>query len=157
VPIRGPLIAPVLRPRIGASVLSAAREIDTRPVQERGLGDAALTLIVMRGIVMASGAHAGSLVPPRRKRALLAWLRAGTYASAFTPEPGPHPSTSAPGPYVRTWYSPVLTEDLRAGRSTFSACVPAAIGAASTICSPRFGRKGGGIHISVIVEPAGAR
>jgi hypothetical protein len=78
-----------------------------------------MALVVMLGTLMASGAHAGTDVPPQRKRALLAWLKAGTYQSAFTPEPEPHTSMSAHGPYVRTWYSPVLTEDLRAGRSTF--------------------------------------
>ena len=34
-PIVGPLIAPGLRLKIGASILSAARAIDTRPVKER--------------------------------------------------------------------------------------------------------------------------
>jgi hypothetical protein len=33
--------------------------------------------------------------------------------------PAPHPSASAHGPYVRTWYSPVLVDDLRAGRDPF--------------------------------------
>jgi len=66
---------------------------------------------------MASSARAASLaVPPQGKRALLAWLKAGTYQITFTPEPEPHASMSAHGPYVRTWYSPVLTEDLRAVR-----------------------------------------
>ena len=78
-----------------------------------------MALVVILGTLMASGAHAGTDVPPQRKRALLAWLKAGTYQSAFTPEPEPHTSMSAHGPYVRTWYSPMLTEDLRAGRSTF--------------------------------------
>src|SRR6266478_2055600 len=43
----------------------------------------------------------------------------GPIQSAFTPEPEPHTSMSAHGPYVRTWYSPMLTEDLRAGRIPF--------------------------------------
>ena len=78
-----------------------------------------MALVVILGTLMASGAHAGTDVPPQRKRALLAWLKAGTYQSAFTPEPEPHTSMSAHGPYVRTWYSPMLTEDPRDGRSTF--------------------------------------
>jgi len=49
-----------------------------------------MALVVMLGTLMASGAHAGTDVPPQRKRALLAWLKAGTYQSAFTPEPEPH-------------------------------------------------------------------
>jgi len=51
-----------------------------------------MALVVMLGTLMASGAHAGTDVPPQRKRALLAWLKAGTYQSAFTPEPEPHTS-----------------------------------------------------------------
>ena len=76
-------------------------------------------LVVLLETLLASGAHAGTALPPQGKRALLAWLKAGTYASSFTPEPEPHSSTSAHGPFVRTWYSPVLTEDLRAGRVAF--------------------------------------
>jgi hypothetical protein len=76
-------------------------------------------LVMLLGTLLASGAHAGTPLPPQGKRALLAWLKAGTYASSFTPEPEVHASTSAHGPYVRTWYSAVLTEDLRAGRVPF--------------------------------------
>lgn len=80
----------------------------------------AMALVVMVWALVASGVHASSTaVPPRGKGALLAWLKAGTYQGTFTPEPEPHASTSAHGPFVRSWYSPVLTEDLRAGRSTF--------------------------------------
>jgi hypothetical protein len=72
------------------------------------------------GALVVSGADASSTeVPPRRKGALLAWLKAGTYRSRFIPEPEPHASDAAHGPYVRTWYNPVLTEDLLAGRSAF--------------------------------------
>ena len=87
-----------------------------RPAERRGRRTAAL--VVLLGTLLASGAHAGAL-PPQGKRALLAWLKAGAYASSFTPEPEPHPSTSAHGPFVRTWYSTVLTEDLRDGRVPF--------------------------------------
>jgi hypothetical protein len=41
------------------------------------------------------------------------------YTSSFIAEPAPHTSSSAHGPYVRTWYSPVLSDDLRAGRIPF--------------------------------------
>src|SRR5262249_49500836 len=74
---------------------------------------------VLLGTLLAPGAHAGTALPPQGKRALLAWLKAHTYATSFTPEPEVHASISAHGPYVRTWYSPVLTEDLRAGRVPF--------------------------------------
>jgi hypothetical protein len=87
-----------------------------RTAERRGRRTAAL--VVLLGTLLASRAHAGAL-PPQGKRALLAWLKAGTYASSFTPEPEPHPSASAHGPFVRTWYSPVLTEDLRDGRVPF--------------------------------------
>jgi len=87
-----------------------------RTAERRNCRTAAL--VVLLGTLLASGAHAGAL-PPHGKRALLVWLKAGAYASSFTPEPEPHSSTSAHGPFVRTWYSPVLTEDLRAGRVPF--------------------------------------
>jgi len=87
------------------------------PARRHGRASAAVILL---GTLMASGARAASLaVPPQGKRALLAWLKAGTYQTTFTPEPEPHASMSAHGPYVRTWYSPMLTEDLRAGRIPF--------------------------------------
>ena len=58
--------------------------------------------------------------PPRRKGPLLDWLTAGTYRASYTPEPEVHVSTSgAHGLNVRTYYSPVLVEDLRASRSVF--------------------------------------
>ena len=75
--------------------------------------------MVILGTILASTAHAVPTLPPTGKRALLGWLRARVYASTFIPEPVPHPSASAHGPYVRTWYSPVLIEDLRMGRSPF--------------------------------------
>ncbi len=87
------------------------------PERRHGRASAAVILL---GTLMASSARAASLaVPPQGKRALLAWLKAGTYQTTFTPEPEPHASMSAHGPYVRTWYSPMLTEDLRAGRIPF--------------------------------------
>lgn len=59
--------------------------------------------------------------PPRRRHALLAWLRAGSYRSSYVSEPAQHSSAAggAHGAVVRTWYSPVLADDLRAGRPTF--------------------------------------
>lgn len=59
--------------------------------------------------------------PPLRRRALLAWLRAGTYRSTYLPEPAPHASAAggAHGASVRTWYDPILADDLRAGRPRF--------------------------------------
>jgi hypothetical protein len=58
--------------------------------------------------------------PPKRTRALLAWLEAGTYRSAgWIPEPAVRPSFTAHGRNVRTWLNPILVEDLRAGRPVF--------------------------------------
>lgn len=59
--------------------------------------------------------------PPRRRPALLAWLRAGSYRSTYVSEPASHASAAggAHGAVVRTWYSPILADDLRAGRPTF--------------------------------------
>jgi len=81
--------------------------------------DRETALVVLLATLVASAAHAGTTLPPPGRRALLAWLEAGTYTSTFTPEPGPHSSSSAHGPYVRTWYSPVLRDDLRTGRVAF--------------------------------------
>jgi hypothetical protein len=72
--------------------------------------------IVTLMVALAGGAVAAD-VPPTRTAVLLDWLRAGTYRAAYVPEPVVHPSESdgAHGINVRTWYSPVLAEDLRAG------------------------------------------
>jgi len=65
-------------------------------------------------------ASAQSDVPPRRRGALLAWLKAGTYRASFFTEPAVHVSSSgAHGMNVRTWYDPILADDLRAGRTVF--------------------------------------
>jgi hypothetical protein len=61
-------------------------------------------------------------VPPRSRRALLAWLTAGTYRERFVAEPAVHVSVAdgqAHGRNVRSWYNPILVDDLRAGRSVF--------------------------------------
>ena len=69
-----------------------------------------------------AAAAAASNVPPRSKRALLEWLAAGTYRERFVAEPAVHASVAdgqAHGRNVRTWYNPILVEDLRSGRSPF--------------------------------------
>jgi len=53
-----------------------------RTAERRNCRTAAL--VVLLGTLLASGAHAGAL-PPHGKRALLVWLKAGAYASSFTP------------------------------------------------------------------------
>ncbi len=57
-------------------------------------------------------------LPPRQTEPLLAWLKAGAYRS-WEPEPSVRPSFTAHGRNVRTWLSPILVEDLRAGRTPF--------------------------------------
>ncbi len=65
-------------------------------------------------------ALAAAQVPPARKAPLLRWLRAGTYQQSYVAEPEVHRSlTTVHGLNVRTWYSPTLADDLRAGRVPF--------------------------------------
>ncbi len=71
-------------------------------------------------VFVAHVAGAERDAPPRRKGALLNWLRAGRYRASYVPEPAVHPSVSgAHGLNVRTYYSPILVDDLRAGRPVF--------------------------------------
>jgi hypothetical protein len=81
---------------------------------------------MLRAVILLTAALPGVVqpvfgqAPPRSKGRLLRWLQRGAYRQAYTPEPEVHRSlTSAHGINVRTWYSPVLTADLRAGRPTF--------------------------------------
>ncbi len=78
---------------------------------------AALVLGLLAAAPLGANAEEPSL-PPRNPGALIAWLQAGAYRS-WTPEPAVRPSFTAHGSNVRTWLSPVLVEDLRAGRSPF--------------------------------------
>jgi hypothetical protein len=79
-----------------------------------------LALGVVALALAADVAAAAGDVPPRRRRALLAWLAGGTYREAFTPEAlEAHPSAGPHGGRVLTYYNPILVEDLRAGRTVF--------------------------------------
>jgi hypothetical protein len=69
-------------------------------------------------VLLATLGTAGA-TPPRRKGPLLRWLQAGMYQGTYAAEPAVHPSMTAHGMHVRTFYSPVLVEDLAAGRTTF--------------------------------------
>ena len=75
----------------------------------------------MRGtILVVTLAGAERMGPPRREKALLDWLGAGTYRASYTAEPDVHVSTAgAHGQNVRTYYSLILVEDLRTGRTVF--------------------------------------
>ena len=71
-------------------------------------------------VLLAGVAAAHEDAPPRKKAALRAWLASGAYRTAYTPEPAAHLSAGPHGMEdVRTWYSPTLVDDLRAGRTVF--------------------------------------
>jgi len=83
------------------------------------MGRPALAVIGF-GVGMATLAAAATPeLPPTRRRALLAWLRAQTHRQTFVAEPAVHPSLGPHGGNVRTWYNPILVEDLATGRTTF--------------------------------------
>jgi hypothetical protein len=77
---------------------------------------ATLTLSVL---VLCAGPVAAGELPPRRRAALVRWLEDAPYRATWVAEPAAHPSAGAHGGSVRTWYSPVLVEDLAGGASTF--------------------------------------
>jgi hypothetical protein len=81
-----------------------------------------LVLALCAAMQLAQAATAGGDLPPRGKRALLRWLRAGLYRERFVGEPEVHASTvegRAHGLNVRTYYDPVLVGDLRAPAARF--------------------------------------
>ena len=107
---------------------------------------AAIVVIALVGVVLADDD-----VPPRRKGALLGWLKAGTYRATYVGEPAVHDSESGVhGRRVRIWYSPTLVEDLRAGRDVFrkrAAMVKELDGGGWAVMRKvrrRSGRRGGG-------------
>jgi hypothetical protein len=78
-----------------------------------------LTLVMMIGPAIAATSAATRDRPPTRGGAIFRWLKDGTYRSTHVAEPAVHPSLGPHGGNVRTWYNPVLVEDLAAGRTTF--------------------------------------
>jgi hypothetical protein len=59
-------------------------------------------------------------VPPRKRRKLFNWLKAGSYRETYTAEPAVHPSLGPHGGNVLTYYNPILVDDLAAGRTVWS-------------------------------------
>ena len=59
------------------------------------------------------------VIPPTKRRKLVAWLKAGTYKKLFTAEPSVDRSSGPHGGNVRTFYNPILTEDLKAGKNVW--------------------------------------
>lgn len=62
-----------------------------------------------------------NIIPPLKKKKLLAWLKAENYKEMFVGEPAVHSSLGPHGGNVRTYFNPILVEDLRAGKTTFRA------------------------------------
>ena len=86
----------------------------------RGTARGTTLLVTCAVVALADVAGAARDVPPRRKQALLEWLRAASYRATYVPEPDVHASASgAHGLNVRTYYNPILVDDLRAGRVRF--------------------------------------
>jgi hypothetical protein len=84
--------------------------------------EGSLVLAVAMAASLTAVAAASDDVPPRQKRALLEWLTAGSYRERFVAEPEVHSSVAegqAHGRNVRTYYNPILADDLRAGRNPF--------------------------------------
>ncbi len=75
-----------------------------------------LAALVFCCAAVTAVAGESSDLPPSGARALLRWLRDGAYRQRFVPEPAVHESeTGVHGLHVRTWYGPVLVQDLRGG------------------------------------------
>lgn len=68
---------------------------------------------------LASKSARQNTIPPIKKKKMLAWLKAGLYKDLFTAEPNVHPSSGPHGGNVRTFYNPILTENLRSGKKTW--------------------------------------
>jgi hypothetical protein len=71
------------------------------------------------GTVISSSILDAAATPPEKQPALRRWLQNQTYKSTYTPEPTVRESFTAHGSFVRSWYSPILTQDLKNGRRVF--------------------------------------
>ncbi len=83
----------------------------------------AVALVAVGLLAASPAADAGkkaSLDAPKGSKKLIRWLRDGTFRDTFRPEPAAHSSQGPHGGTVRTWYSPVLVDDLDQGREVFS-------------------------------------
>jgi len=80
-----------------------------------------LVLAAAAALLCAAVAAAGDpVLPPTKTRALFRWLESGLYRTTWVGEPAVHASaTNVHGLNVRTWYSPILAEDLAAGTVPF--------------------------------------
>lgn len=58
-------------------------------------------------------------IPPTKRKAMLAWLQEKRYLEGYVAEPAVHPSSGPHGGNVRTFFNTILSEDLRAGRTSF--------------------------------------
>lgn len=69
-----------------------------------------------------AGCKKDESVPPTKKKKLLKWLKAGNYLETYTAEPEIHVSTGPHGGNVRTYYNPILVDDLNEGKTKLSRC-----------------------------------
>lgn len=74
---------------------------------------------VALGIAISFSIYNSDATPPAKQPALRRWLQNQTYKSTYLPEPTVRESFTAHGSFVRSWYSPTLTEDLKNGRKVF--------------------------------------
>lgn len=58
-------------------------------------------------------------VPPTKRKKLLNWLLSGAYRETYAGEPAVHASAGPHGGNVRTYFNPILADDLAEGRTTF--------------------------------------
>ena len=72
---------------------------------------------IVDGDLLAASSR--EVIPPTKRRKMVAWLKAGTYKKLFTGEPTVDRSSGPHGGNVRTFYNPILTEDLKAGKTVW--------------------------------------
>jgi hypothetical protein len=68
---------------------------------------------------LSSKAASQNIIPPIKKKKMVAWLKAGLYKELFIGEPAVHGSLGPHGGNVRIFYNPILVENLRAGKKTW--------------------------------------
>lgn len=68
---------------------------------------------------LSSKAASQNIIPPIKKKKMVAWLKNGLYKELFIGEPAVHGSLGPHGGNVRIFYNPILVENLRAGKKTW--------------------------------------
>ncbi|MEW6734559.1 MAG: hypothetical protein AB1489_24755 [Acidobacteriota bacterium] len=70
------------------------------------------------GKILPYGAKS-EIIPPKKKGKLLTWLKAGIYKKRYIAEPQVHSSTGPHGGNVRTYYNPILTQNILDGKKVW--------------------------------------